>query len=64
MRWLEQRCHERKPDGGLQIMYGLHGEHELPELTLDHLEGYKRLQARPHRQRRRTTNSSSTSTAS
>ena len=41
MRWLEQRCHERKPDGGLQIMYGLHGEHELPELTLDHLEGYR-----------------------
>jgi len=41
MCWLEQRCHERKPDGGLQIMYGLHGEHELPELTLDHLDGYK-----------------------
>jgi GH15 family glucan-1,4-alpha-glucosidase len=41
MCWLEQRCHERKADGGLQIMYGLHGEHELPELTLDHLDGYK-----------------------
>jgi GH15 family glucan-1,4-alpha-glucosidase len=41
MGWLERRCHERKPDGGLQIMYGLHGEHELPELTLDHLDGYK-----------------------
>jgi GH15 family glucan-1,4-alpha-glucosidase len=27
MRWLEQRCHEREPDGGLQIMYGIHGEH-------------------------------------
>ena len=40
MRWLEQRCHERKPDGGLQIMYGLHGEQELHEETLDHLEGY------------------------
>ncbi len=41
MRWLEQRCHERRPDGGLQVMYGLHGEQQLPELTLDHLEGYK-----------------------
>jgi GH15 family glucan-1,4-alpha-glucosidase len=42
MRWLEQRCHERNPDGGLQVMYGLHGEHQLTEMTLDHLEGYKR----------------------
>ena len=25
---------------GLQIMYGLHGERELPELELDHLDGY------------------------
>ena len=41
MNWLEQRCHERKADGGLQIMYGLHGEHQLPELSLDHLDGYK-----------------------
>ncbi|HSU65427.1 MAG TPA: glycoside hydrolase family 15 protein, partial [Tepidisphaeraceae bacterium] len=41
MGWLEQRCHERNPDGGLQIMYGLHGEHRLEELTLDHLDGYK-----------------------
>ena len=41
MAWLEKRCHERNPDGGLQIMYGLHGEHQLEELTLDHLEGYK-----------------------
>jgi GH15 family glucan-1,4-alpha-glucosidase len=41
MRWLEQRCHERKADGGLQIMYGLHGEHQLTEMTLDHLDGYR-----------------------
>ncbi len=41
MCWLEKRCHERKPDGGLQIMYGLHGEQQLPEITLDHLDGYK-----------------------
>ena len=41
MGWLERRCHEREPDGGLQIMYGIRGEHSLPERTLDHLEGYR-----------------------
>ncbi|MGE5611188.1 MAG: glycoside hydrolase family 15 protein [Bacillota bacterium] len=40
MHWLEQRCHERKPDGGLQVVYGIHGEHELTEHILDHLDGY------------------------
>jgi GH15 family glucan-1,4-alpha-glucosidase len=41
MRWLEQRCHERAHPGGLQIMYGIHGEQKLTEETLDHLDGYK-----------------------
>ena len=41
MHWLEQRCHERTPDGGLQIMYGIHGQHDLTEETLDHLDGYR-----------------------
>jgi len=41
MGWLEKRCHERKPDGGLQTMYGLRGEQQLPEITLDHLDGYR-----------------------
>jgi GH15 family glucan-1,4-alpha-glucosidase len=41
MGWLEQRCHEREPDGGLQIMYGIRGEHRLPEYALDHLDGYR-----------------------
>ena len=41
MRFLEQRCHEREPDGGLQIMYGIRGEHELPEVELNHLDGYR-----------------------
>ncbi|MDP9457889.1 MAG: glycoside hydrolase family 15 protein [Actinomycetota bacterium] len=27
--------------GDLRIMYGLAGEHDLPERTLDHLEGYR-----------------------
>jgi GH15 family glucan-1,4-alpha-glucosidase len=42
MRWLEQRCHERTNDGPLQIMYGLHGEHHLEEISLNHLEGYRK----------------------
>jgi GH15 family glucan-1,4-alpha-glucosidase len=41
MHWLEARCHERREDGSLQIMYGLDGRHELDEFTLEHLEGYK-----------------------
>ena len=40
MGWIEARCHELNPDGSLQIMYGIDGRHELPEETLDHLEGY------------------------
>jgi GH15 family glucan-1,4-alpha-glucosidase len=41
MKWLEARCHERKPDGSLQIMYGIDGRHELKEEILSHLEGYR-----------------------
>ncbi len=41
MHWLEARCHERREDGSLQIMYGIDGRHELDEITLDHLEGYR-----------------------
>ncbi|MCL5005480.1 MAG: glycoside hydrolase family 15 protein [Acidobacteria bacterium] len=41
MQFLEARCHERRPDGSLQIMYGVDGRHELDEIRLDHLEGYK-----------------------
>jgi len=32
---------ERNSDGSLQIMYGVSGERELPEQTLDHLTGYE-----------------------
>ena len=40
MLWLDQRCHEPNPDGTLQIVYGIDGRHDLPELSLDHLSGY------------------------
>jgi alpha,alpha-trehalase len=32
---------QRNEDGSLQIMYGIHGERELTERTLDHLKGYQ-----------------------
>jgi len=41
MGWLDARCHELREDGTLQPMYGIEGEHDLTELTLDHLEGYR-----------------------
>jgi GH15 family glucan-1,4-alpha-glucosidase len=42
MGWLDARCHELKGDDGLlQPMYTIDGGHELPEFTLDHLEGYR-----------------------
>lgn len=31
----------RGPAGRLQVVYGLHGERETPEESLDHLEGYR-----------------------
>jgi GH15 family glucan-1,4-alpha-glucosidase len=42
MRWVEARCEELKPDGALQIMYGIDGRQDLTEETLPHLEGYCR----------------------
>jgi GH15 family glucan-1,4-alpha-glucosidase len=43
MGWLEGRVRDRDPhhSGPLQIMYGIDGRLELPEETLDHLEGYR-----------------------
>lgn len=41
MRWLDARCHELKENGSLQPMYAIDGGHDLQELTLDHLEGYR-----------------------
>jgi GH15 family glucan-1,4-alpha-glucosidase len=42
MDWLQQRVREEeRVNGPLNIMYGIDGRHELPEETLDHLEGYR-----------------------
>lgn len=41
MEWLEARLKEAGPEGRLQIMYGIKGEHHLDEIRLDHLEGYR-----------------------
>ena len=40
MDWLCQRCGECRPDGTLQIMYGIDGRGDLTESELGHLEGY------------------------
>ncbi len=42
MRWLEDRVREDDTQTGpLQIMYGIDGRSELPEISLDHLSGYR-----------------------
>lgn len=42
LRWCAEVAAARgERDWGLQIMYGLHGERELPEAELPHLEGYR-----------------------
>ena len=40
MDWLQDRCAESEADGTLKIMYGIDGNHDLEENTLDHLSGY------------------------
>jgi GH15 family glucan-1,4-alpha-glucosidase len=41
--WLAARWHDADGNGSgpLQLMYGIDGRTELPEQTLDHLEGYR-----------------------
>ena len=41
MQFLEMRCREIDPTRGLQVMYGIDGRSEIPESTLDHLDGYR-----------------------
>jgi GH15 family glucan-1,4-alpha-glucosidase len=39
--WLRARAAELAEDGSLQTMYTIHGGHDMTELTLDHLDGYR-----------------------
>ncbi|HEY6408754.1 MAG TPA: glycoside hydrolase family 15 protein [Ktedonobacteraceae bacterium] len=39
--WLKARAAELKEDGSLQTMYTIHGGHDMTEITLDHLDGYR-----------------------
>ncbi|GCF08685.1 glycoside hydrolase family 15 protein [Dictyobacter arantiisoli] len=41
MGWLDARCHEIGEHGALQPIYSIDGHHDLTEVTLDHLEGYR-----------------------
>ena len=41
VNWLRARAAELKEDGSLQTMYTIHGGHDMTELTLDHLDGYR-----------------------
>ena len=41
MHWLDSRVHELGNEGTPQIMYRLDGGHNIPEESLDHLEGYR-----------------------
>ena len=43
---------ERNEDGSLQIMYGIKGQKDLEESTLDHLKGYEGARPGAGRQRR------------
>ena len=40
MTFLEARLKELNPDGSLNVMYGLHGEHDLKEILLPKWSGY------------------------
>jgi len=41
MGFVEARCRELENAGSLQVLYGIGGEHELKEIELDHLKGYR-----------------------
>ncbi|KAL7921706.1 glycoside hydrolase family 15 protein [Trichoderma austrokoningii] len=38
---MERFTSDRGPDGGLPIMFTIHGGTDIPEITLDHFEGYR-----------------------
>ena len=40
MDWLQKRCETATADRDVMIMYTVDGSDHIPEMTLDHLEGY------------------------
>ena len=52
MEWLNARCNDLNPDGSLQLMYGIDGRRDIPEMELRHLDGYQSLQTGQNRERR------------
>lgn len=41
---MERFVRSRGPDGALPIMFTIRGDTDIPEITLDHLEGYRNSQ--------------------
>jgi GH15 family glucan-1,4-alpha-glucosidase len=41
MEWVEARCHEPHDDAPLQVVYAIDGGHDLKEIVLSHLKGYR-----------------------
>ena len=41
MDFIFERLKDKNPDGSLQIMYTIHGEKEMDEIELTHLDGHK-----------------------
>jgi GH15 family glucan-1,4-alpha-glucosidase len=42
IEWAEHAASRSRGKGGLRLMYGLHGQAELDEQSMPHLEGYRR----------------------
>ena len=43
MGWLSEILAHKNEDGGLQIMYTIHGGKEIDEFELEHLDGHVSL---------------------
>ncbi|KAJ3571229.1 hypothetical protein NP233_g3894 [Leucocoprinus birnbaumii] len=41
LEFIFERLRHKNPDGSLQIMYTIHGEKEIPEVELTHMDGHK-----------------------
>ncbi|KAF8621286.1 hypothetical protein AX15_007886 [Amanita polypyramis BW_CC] len=41
VEFIFDRLRNKNPDGSLQIMYTIHGEKDIPEMELTHLDGHK-----------------------